>query len=63
MFDDCPNSYDLNHAVLLIGYKEGKGWKIKNTWGRNWGENGYGWISEERNCGLCEMAKYPLPLL
>ena len=35
IFSDCdPN---VNHAVLLIGYREGMGWRIKNTWGKNWG--------------------------
>lgn len=39
----CNNS--INHAVLLVGYgvtAEGvKYWTIKNTWGENWGENGF----------------------
>jgi len=30
----------LNHAVLAVGY-DGKSWKIKNSWGPNWGESGY----------------------
>ena len=40
-----PNGEDNGHAVVLIGYDdERKIWIIKNSWGINWGENGYGYI-------------------
>jgi C1A family cysteine protease len=44
-FTGCRSTDDVNHAVLLIGYKAGVGWKIKNSWGTRWGEGGYAWIS------------------
>ena len=31
----CDNKID--HAVLLIGFDNKKGWKIKNSWGNSWG--------------------------
>merc|ERR1711862_360826 len=29
-----------NHAVLAVGYTDSS-WKIKNSWGKSWGESGY----------------------
>lgn len=33
------------HAVAVIGYDDAKqAFKIQNSWGSNWGDNGYAWI-------------------
>lgn len=32
------------HAVSIVGY-DNTGFIIKNSWGRDWGKNGYGWLS------------------
>lgn len=41
---------DLNHAVLAVGY-DGSAWKIKNSWGKKWGESGY--LRIQKNVGGC----------
>ena len=41
------------HAVTLVGYDDAKqAFKVKNSWGTGWGENGYFWIGYDQmnNC-------------
>lgn len=39
-----------NHIVLIVGWDDAKGaWLIKNSYGTEWGENGYGWIKYDSN--------------
>lgn len=34
------------HAMAIVGYDDNKGaFKVMNSYGRSWGENGFGWIS------------------
>lgn len=36
----------MGHAILIVGYDDSKNaFKFMNSWGQNWGNNGYGWIS------------------
>jgi hypothetical protein len=38
------------HAMLIIGYDDNDGectFEIQNSWGTSWGDDGFGWISEE----------------
>ena len=53
VFSDCSSK--LNHAVAVVGYRSGVGWRIKNSWGLEWGEGGYAWIGEGNTCGICNM--------
>ncbi|XP_060171261.1 senescence-specific cysteine protease SAG39-like [Lycium barbarum] len=59
---------ELDHGVTAVGYGEASDgtqyWLVKNSWGTNWGENGY--IRMQRNigaeeglCGIAMQASYP----
>jgi len=61
----------LDHGVLVVGYSndasgEGKYWKVKNSWGPNWGEAGYiklckdcGKNRGKGQCGILGQPSYP----
>ena len=36
------------HAMVAVGYDNARNaFRIQNSWGRNWGDGGYGWFSYE----------------
>ena len=37
---------------MIVGYTVDGHWIIKNSWGTNWGDNGFATISKDRDCGL-----------
>lgn len=40
------SSRQINHAVTLVGWDDSRNaWRIKNSWGTSWGDNGYCWAS------------------
>ncbi len=54
----------IDHAVFLVGaYQNTNGlnyWLIKNSWGPQWGENGYIRIDRAAlNGNLCDICSYP----
>ena len=41
---DCGDSLEVDHGVLIVGYDLSSTppyWLVKNSWGADWGENGY----------------------
>ncbi|KMZ68021.1 KDEL-tailed cysteine endopeptidase CEP1 [Zostera marina] len=68
IFGCSPYKPDLSHSVTVVGYgntdKMGDYWIIKNSWGEDWGEDGYMRIQRnirdgEGNCGIAKAASYP----
>jgi hypothetical protein len=50
---------NLDHGVLAVGYTS-NAFKVKNSWGKSWGESGYLQISTTGNvCGIHSEAVYP----
>jgi len=52
---------NLDHGVLAVGYDSSAGYfKVKNSWGSSWGDNGYLKISTSGNvCGIKSQPSFP----
>jgi len=59
----------LDHCVMITGFRDQVDWvgqklpiwNIRNSWGADWGENGYIWVERGYNlCGVAEEVTIPL---
>lgn len=65
VFTSVTCGTQLDHGVLLVGYgtdaESGLDyWKVKNSWGSSWGEEGYIRLQRGKDlCGIALQASYP----
>ncbi|KAJ1628915.1 hypothetical protein T492DRAFT_134994 [Pavlovales sp. CCMP2436] len=64
VFDSPSCGKEPDHAVLIVGYGTTSTnvpyWKVKNSWGDTWGDNGYFYMKRGVNqCGITTMPTYP----
>ncbi len=54
-------AHKTKHVVLLVGWDDSRGehgaWKIKNSWGPMWGEQGFMWIDRGSN-NVAQLAEW-----
>ena len=46
VYNDTTTPRTGGHAMVIVGYSESRqAFKIMNSWGTHWGDNGFGWVS------------------
>ncbi|XP_058863684.1 cathepsin S-like [Acipenser ruthenus] len=65
VYNDPSCTQKINHAVLTVGYGTLDGqdfWLVKNSWGTNFGDQGFIRMSRNKNnqCGIALYGSYPV---
>lgn len=56
IFSSCGTQ--INHAVTVVGFVKDSHWVIQNSWGPDWGEDGFMRIKFGNTCAICEYGQY-----
>lgn len=56
VFSNCGTNLSL--AGLLVGMTDSF-WRVKLSWGTQWGEAGYIRLARGNTCGICNQPSYP----
>lgn len=66
VLSSCSTNMEPDHAVVVVGYTDTE-WKIRNSWGETWGEQGYMRMERQDSGysgdGICSMynhMQYPV---
>ncbi|KAM9838742.1 cathepsin S-like [Aulostomus maculatus] len=64
VYKDHTCTHNVNHGVLAVGYGRERGqdyWLVKNSWGINYGDEGYIKMARNQNnqCGIALYACFP----
>ncbi|KAL5268625.1 hypothetical protein ACHWQZ_G002465 [Mnemiopsis leidyi] len=61
VYNGCESPKSVNHGVIIVGYSPSY-WEVKNSWGKDWGEEGYVKFSRSRDnvCQLTSRVMYPV---
>jgi len=57
--ESCSLFGQPNHAVIAVGY-DSESFKIRNSWGSSWGEDGYFRIAKDISNPLCIFKQNPV---
>ena len=58
VYTQQSNVYEGGHCIVIVGYDDNLGaWLMRNSWGTNWGNNGYCWFGYGQ-CNIDSYVKY-----
>lgn len=63
------DSTDTNHGLVIVGYDSGDSgeyWIVKNSWGTNWGKEGYIFIKRntgKKKYGVCAINAWAIEIV